>query len=303
VLYRLNITRGLSVLLLMLAAACGSNPATQPPPETNIEPTAPPTTPAQLPTSSAGGDVVATVNGEEISLTQFEHALARRQLEGDAADQNTLRTDVLNQLIEQQVIQQGAAAQQITVSDAEVDAELQAMTESAGSAEAWNQWLATNLYTEEEFRDDLRVSLLNNRIVVNLTADLEGNVPHVHARHILVRSEADANNIMASLQAGEDFVALAASSSIDETTRERGGDLSWFTEDELLVPQLARAAFALQPGQIGGPVATELGYHIIQTLAFEDRPVEPERRVSIAQVRFENWLRPLLASAVIERYI
>ena len=44
---------------------------------------------------------------------------------------------------------------------------------------------------------------------------------------------------------GEDFAALAAELSNDETTRQQGGDLGWFTVDELLVPELGKAAFAL----------------------------------------------------------
>jgi peptidyl-prolyl cis-trans isomerase C len=304
VLYRLNMKRGL-LLLIVLAAACGSPSAAQPTTELSVPTNAPPPTIAsdQLPTGTAGEGLVATVNGEAITLTEFEHALARRQLEVEAADPATLRDDVLNQLIEQSIIQQGAAAQQITVSDTDVDIEFQALKDAAGSDEAWQTWLSTNLYTEAEMRDNLYMSLLNNRVRDQLTTDLEGNVRQVHARHILIRTEAEANDILARLQNGEDFAALAASLSLDETTRQQGGDLSWFTEDELLVPQLARAAFALQPGQIGGPVPTELGYHIVQTLDFADRPVEPPRRVSIAQARFENWLRPLLDSATIERYI
>jgi parvulin-like peptidyl-prolyl isomerase len=118
-----------------------------------------------------------------------------------------------------------------------------------------------------------------------------------------VSSEAVANDILARLQAGEDFVALAKQFSEDEMTRDNGGDLDWFTQDELLVPEVAQVAFSLQPGAIGGPVTTELGYHIVQTLEFADRPVGAERRVYIAQARFEQWLRPLYDSANIERYI
>ena len=66
--------------------------------------------------------------------------------------------------------------------------------------------------------------------------------------------------------------------------------------------KLAQTAFSLQVGQIAGPVATELGYHVIQVMEIADRPVEPERRVYIAQTRFDNWLQPLYAKAVIERY-
>ncbi len=319
-LHRINITRGLPVVLLFVVAACASNTATQPPvttpislspeipatvPSVPIAPTetATPVTSDEPPTNDAGVQLVARVNGEGITLTQFERALARRQMEVQAADPDTLRDDVLNQLIEQTVIQQSAAAQGLAVSDADLEAELQDMKSAAGTAEDWQQWLATNQFTEDEFRDIERATLTTNRVRDSLTADLSGDVPQVHARHILVQTEAEANAVLSRLQNGEDFATLASSLSLDETTRQSGGDLGWFTQDELLVPQLARAAFALQPGQIGGPVATELGYHIIQTLEAANRPVDPERWVYIAQSRFENWLRPLMDNATIERYI
>jgi parvulin-like peptidyl-prolyl isomerase len=91
--------------------------------------------------------------------------------------------------------------------------------------------------------------------------------------------------------------------SKDDTTRDLGGDLGWFTLEELLTPQLSKVAFTLKAGEIRGPVATDLGYHIVQVLEFAKRPVEPERRANIAEVRFDNWLTPLYGKADIKRYL
>jgi parvulin-like peptidyl-prolyl isomerase len=296
--------RWLPALLLLLVAACGSNTSATQPTAVVPEQAAPPTVAAvAMPTNEQGVQLVARVNGQEITLPEFERTLARRQLETNAADVNALRSDVLTQLIEQEVIIQGAAAQQLSVSEADIQAELSAMAQAAGTPEAWNDWLTSNLYTQEEFVETLRSTLITNLVRDQLTTDLAGNVSQVHARHILVRTEAEARDLLTRIQNGEDFAALAASQSLDETTRGQGGDLGWFTQDELFVPQLGQTAFSLQPGQVGGPVATELGYHIIETLEIAERPVDPERRVYIAQARFENWLRPLLDGAEIERYI
>lgn len=295
------------IALIIALAACGGAPATTNPLDPNllVSPPAQQVLSADtLPSNSAGIKLVGKVNGEEITLPDFERALARRQQEvTDAASPDTLRADVLNQIIEQILIRQGAAAQNVLVSDEQVQTELQALKDSAGSPDAWTAWLTSNLYTDQEFTETLRSSLLTNQVRDSLTGDLEGNVRQVHARHILVNTETAAQDALARLNAGEDFVALAATLSQDETTRENGGDLGWFTQDELLVPELARAAFAMQPQQVAGPITTELGYHILQTLEFADRPVDPDRWVYIAQARFENWLRPLYESAVIERYL
>lgn len=301
-----NLVRCSLILLLSLAlAACGggttpdANPtapaATQPPPVVN--------TPVVIPTDPSGQPVVAIVNGQSITQSTFERAVARRQAELNAATPEALRAEVLNQLIEQILIEQGAQLLNISISDEQLQAEIQSNKELAGSDQAWTDWLNANQYTPEEFAASLRTTLVTNLVRDQLTADLAGIVRQVHARHILLRTEQDAKDTLARLQAGEDFAALAGALSQDEVTRAQGGDLGWFTADELLVPTLAQAAFALQPGQIAGPVPTELGYHVIQTIEFAEREVDLERRVSIAQARFENWLRPLVDNAVIQQYM
>ncbi len=292
-------------LILLVTAGCGGAPAATQEPVSNTNPTpivvVQPTA-GELPTNEAGVKLVAKVNGEGITQQEFDQALDRKVQEVDAASPDALRNDVLNQLIEERLIIQGALAQNMIVTDADVQAELQAQIQQAGGDAAWEVWLKTNHYTTEEFPQILRTSLISNKVRDSLTADLEGNVKQVHARHILLRTESDAKDILTKLSGGEDFASLAAQYSQDETTRERGGDLGWFTLDELLTPKLAQTAFSLQVGQIAGPVATELGYHVIQVMEIADRAVEPERRVYIAQIRFDNWLQPLYAKAVIERY-
>jgi peptidyl-prolyl cis-trans isomerase C len=315
----------LSLALLLAACSGGSATPTSAPPDNTgnggTSPTSAPNAAAPTPaavslsvtvtanntapqTGANGEAIVARVNGDVITMTEYQRALARRQQEVNAADPSTLQNDVLDQLIENILVRQGAAAQNISVSDQDVQTELKANIDTAGSDSAWQQWLTTNLFTQDEFIQSLRVSLINNQVLDRLTQDLAGPVPQVHARHILVGSESDANALLARLKAGEDFVTLAKTFSKDDTTREQGGDLGWFTQDELLAPELAKAAFALKPGEIGGPVSTQLGFHVIQTLEFENRPIDSDdRRVYIAQVRFENWLHSLTNQAKIERYL
>lgn len=297
--------RHIVLLLVFGLAACGGGTPTEnavqnPTPVPPVQSTS-----SDLPANAAGVKLVAKVNGEEITLPEFESALARQQQEiTNAATADTLRQNTLDQLIEQSLIEQGAATQNLTVSDEEVQSELNSLIEQAGSQENWEAWLASNLFSVEEYPAILRANLNFKKVRDTLNADLEGNVQQVHARHILLRTETEAKDVLNRISAGEDFVALAAAYSQDETTRVNGGDLGWFTRDELFTPELAQLAFSLQAGQIAGPVATDLGYHVIQTIEIAELAVDPaERRVYIAQARFENWLRPLYDNAIIERYI
>lgn len=293
-------------VLLLATAACGGAPPTEttapgaPPPATAAVPT--PTAETAPPGAATSSQpAAARVNGVDISRADFERALARSQQNNQVADQAALAESVLDMLIEQALIEQAAAEQGITVSDEALEAEYQATRALVPDDAAWQTWLAQNQYTEGEFRQSLRAALIAGQVRDRIIGSLPANVPQVHARHILVETEAEAANVLARLQAGEDFGALAAALSRDITTREQGGDLGWFADGELLEPTLMQVAFSLQAGQIAGPVATRLGYHVIQVLEREDRPVPAERQPALAQAAFERWLQGLLYNAVIER--
>ncbi len=84
----------------------------------------------------------------------------------------------------------------------------------------------------------------------------------VHARHILVESEADALAVIGELKGGADFAELAKTRSTGPSG-PRGGDLGFFAKGAM-VPPFAEAAFALRPGEISGPVKTRFGWHVIK---------------------------------------
>ena len=91
----------------------------------------------------------------------------------------------------------------------------------------------------------------------------------VHVRHILVESEAEARTLLLSALAGADFAELAAKSSKDQGSAEKGGDLGWIEKGET-VPAFEQAAFSIGKGSFAGPVKSEYGWHVIQVL--EKRP-------------------------------
>ncbi len=94
---------------------------------------------------------------------------------------------------------------------------------------------------------------------------LKENPPQdeVHARHILVATEAEAKDIIAQLDKGAKFEVLAKSKSSDSSAKD-GGDLGFFTKGDM-VPEFADVAFKLKPGEYSKvPVKTQFGYHVIK---------------------------------------
>jgi foldase protein PrsA len=287
------------LLAILVAAACA--------PSNSVPPTTPLPTPfviqaENLPKNDAGVPLVARVNETEITLPDFQRMLQRYQAQ-PFGEPGALPKIVLTTMIQQTLINEAAASNDIQIPQEDVDQELQGLIADAGGQDAWERWLNDNNYTEEELRDTLHETLLTSRMRDRIIGDLSGTMPQAHARHILVSTQEAANALMVRLRNGEDFAVLAAQNSIDTTTAVNGGDLGWFVQEELLDPALAQVAFELAPGEVAGPIQTSLGYDIIQTLEREDRPIDPDKRARLAQNRFENWLTTLTASATIEQYL
>src|SRR5215813_7281846 len=111
------------------------------------------------------------------------------------------------------------------------------------------------------------------------------NEQEVHARHILVATEAEAKDIEAQLKNGVDFATLAKEKSKDPGAAE-GGDLGYFTKDQM-VPEFAEAAFKLDKGQVSDPVKTQFGWHIIKV---EDKRIRPTPTYDQVKGQLENYV-------------
>lgn len=98
------------------------------------------------------------------------------------------------------------------------------------------------------------------------------DVEQRHARHILVESEEKANEVIAKLKDGGDFIELAKEYSKDPVAPE-GGDLGWFAKADM-VPEFAEAAFATKKGDYTTePVKTQFGWHVLKV---EDTRTQPK---------------------------
>ena len=238
---------------------------------------------------------------------------------------------VINNMIEDTLIRQEAKKLSITVSEADIDAYIQDMfgyspegssasapvldpnsgalaptptvyTESAFQEDY--QTLLDNYQqyiglSEDQFRDIIADLVLRDKVFEEITKDVPNEEEQVWARHILVETEAEAQDVLARLESGEDFAALAQEVSIDSGTADNGGDLGWFGRGRM-VPEFEDAAFALEPGEISQPVETAYGYHIIQVLDKGIRPMDDNTYQQKKQAFFDDWLAALRDAADIQ---
>ena len=127
----------------------------------------------------------------------------------------------------------------------------------------------------------------------------------VNARHILVKTEEEANEIIKQLEAGKDFAELAKEKS-EDSNKSDGGDLGWFTKGRM-VPEFEEAAFALKKGEYTKkPVKSQFGYHVIkledrrdvQPPAFEQ--VEPQVRQLVMRDKYLSLIEKAKAEQKVE---
>ncbi|HID87042.1 MAG TPA: hypothetical protein EYP55_06635 [Anaerolineae bacterium] len=257
--------------------------------------------------------IAAIVNGQIIPLAEYQKqvAQARAYFIGQGLDPSSeegrqtlaqVSRQVLDQLIDQVLIEQAAAREGITVSDEEVEASIQKLREEMGE-ERFKESLVTAGLTYEDFVRTQRSMLIGNAVIAWVTASLPREAEQVHARHILVQTRAEAEQALARLRAGEEFAALAKELSLDETSREQGGDLGWFPRG-IMPAALEEVAFSLAPGETSGVVETPFGFHVIQVLEKDpEREIPTEMWESLRQQAFMKWLEEQRAQATIERFV
>jgi parvulin-like peptidyl-prolyl isomerase len=302
--------------LLAMASGCAATVSSPVPalPTTASQPEVVPAestaTPLPVPTE-ASEPLAAVVNGQSITLAEYERQVARYEASMVAAgqDPNTPegqsalaqgRRWVLDLMIEQLLIEETAIAEGIVVSDADIDATITGLRNDIGD-EAFDTWLLQEDMTLEEMRVRLHGDMLATQMANRVAESISGRAEHVHARHIVVATEEEARLVLNQLQAGSDFASLARTYSQDISTRDLGGDLGFFPVVVLTSREVDAAAFALQPGQLSDVVPSDLGFHIVQVVErIQDREVDPENLRLLRDQAVRGWLDDLKTSADIQ---
>ncbi|MDY0020031.1 MAG: peptidylprolyl isomerase [Anaerolineae bacterium] len=304
-----RITLGLILVGALLLAAC-SNPVQTVPSPTAAPPTAEGGAVAQDTPIATTEPLAALVNGEAVPLTQYEQEVARYEADM-TANQGALsaedlaagREQVLTMIIDQMLILQAAQQAGVTVTDEEVQQDIQALITDIGQ-EAFEQNLSTQGLTLEALPGILKAQMITTRMAETIIASVPAKTEHVNARHIVVSTEEEGRQILNQLQAGADFAALAQAYSKDEFTRDRGGDLGYFPQGILLSAEVEDAAFSLQPGQVSDLIQSSLGYHIVQVLdRVPDMEVSADNLRMLQEKAVRDWLEGLRAGADIQRFV
>src|SRR5262249_22288413 len=260
--------------------------------------------------SSASANVVARVNGKDITTAQLEKQV-QVQLNGaeqppSAEEQEDLKLQVLNQLINNQILLELASTANLNASDAEVDVKFNEF-KSQYTEDKFKELLKDQKMTVDDIRSELRKSITIEKLVnkeitskISVTdAEIKTffdknkdsfNLPEsYHIAHILVTPVADpevhnsknddakspeeakakAARLLKEIQGGRDFATVAKESSEDPSSGPAGGDLAFqpLQAIENIDPRLAQAVQKMKVGETYPQVIeTRFGFHILKLI-------------------------------------
>ncbi len=232
---------------------------------------------------------VAVVDGTEVSRAELDELVERAKKAYAAGKQEfpkvgtpefqNIQTQYVTFLVQREEFEKEADELGITVTDADVDKEVDEFlkTRFAGKRDAFEKALKEQGFTEEALRDTLRTSVLSQKLFDAVTKDVKVDDAEILAyyqqnqaqygtpesrdvRHILIsekksgdevdfpKSKVEADRIYRELQDGGDFTTLAKANSDDPSVKDNGGKLT-ITRGQT-VPEFDKVAFELEQGAL-----------------------------------------------------
>lgn len=144
-------------------------------------------------------------------------------------------------------------------------------------------------FTEAELREYVRTVLFERKIFAEVSKNIPMEQDMVWARHIVVATKEQADDIVKQLKSGGDWNTLVAANSTDTNTSTTNGDLGWITKGTKGT-DFDNVAFALEVGAISDPVQTDAGYEIIQSLGHETRQLTADELSAAQSAAYKKFI-------------
>ncbi len=264
----------------------------------------------------ADAKIVATVNGDPITLSEFQERFARAGLKAERDASRAVKEEFLNRLIERTMMLREAQRKRIKVGTPEIDKRVEAFRSEHGKdiavelaglgvdfekwkSDLWEEIMIQRLLEREVYR---RVSLSSTdvrRYYQDHPREFE-KPEQVRVRQIVVPTEDEAKKVQELLQAGKDFAAVAHDKS-SAPEAAKGGDLGYFSMGEM--PKEFNVVFGLPKGGLSGIIKSPYGFHIFKLMdrrqagkiSIEEarKEIEEKLRREKEDTRYKQWLTEL----------
>lgn len=209
--------------------------------------------------SAFAAEAVATVNGKQIKQSVYDLIVKDITASGQKVDANT-KNAIINELVGSELVYQ--EAQRLG---------LDKQPDYLVREELARRKLLTSTFLQDYVKKN-PVSDADTKAAYEQYKKAYGEKEY-SARHILVKTEAEAKDIIAQLNKGGDFAKIAKEKSLDPGSKDKGGDLGWFSPATMVKP-FSDVTANLQKGAISAsPVQTQFGWHVIKLI--DTRPAQP----------------------------
>ncbi|MDD5424024.1 MAG: peptidyl-prolyl cis-trans isomerase [Candidatus Omnitrophica bacterium] len=222
-----------------------------------------------------GGKVVAEIGSEKITLEEINEMIKQ------IPEQYQPMAEAHKDMFVDSVVNQRLLYNEASKLNLDKDAAVQKQLDEA------RKEIIIKEFLRKEIEDKVVVTDEDAKKYYEANKDKFKEGEKIQVSHILVETEAEANDALAKLQAGADFAALAKEKS-KCPSKDKGGDLGPISKGQT-VPEFENAAFALQVGQLSPVVKSQFGYHIIKVTE-----KQPEKLLSFDEVK-EQLKQMLLA--------
>ena len=237
-------------------------------------------------------EVIATVNGSSITKEDFQR-FAFEATQGVKGNPKLDPNDVLNELLSRELIYQDALKQGIDKRK-DVEKELAHLKHKLVVSVALDEATKKNPVSDKEMQQ------LYDKEIKNLKLE------EFKARHIMVAEKTLAEQIITELDVGGDFAQLAGKHSIHAASKDKGGDLDWFSPQRM-IPEVANTTMLLDNNKYTKvPVKSQYGWHIIKREGSRDVPtpsfdkVKPKLAQALQQKKVGKYIQALKAKADIK---
>ncbi|HEX3694391.1 MAG TPA: peptidylprolyl isomerase [Polyangia bacterium] len=255
-----------------------------------------------------GDDVILASEVEEKAAPLLSEATQIPDPAKRSARASALRHEVLERLIDDELILQQATELKLTITSEQIDSSIDEIKRQNNIDDTQlRDALKGQGMTMTTYRADIKRQLLRFRVInisvgsrVSISDDdvksyyerhmKTGSNTQVRASHIFVaipdgadaatvaEKQAQAQRMLERAQKGEDFAKLARELSDDPATRNEGGDLGYFGKDMLPKP-IEEIVFAMNVGEIRGPVRADRGFHVIKLVDKRTKEAKPLEEV------------------------
>jgi peptidyl-prolyl cis-trans isomerase C len=286
----------LLLLIAFLLTACTEAIETPPPVVETPSPDVPTLTPLPEQPTATPLPAAVVINGERIPLDWFEREverflLAQEAVANEEVDEAAARLIVLNDLIDQVLLAQGAGEAGVQITEADVQAQIDSLAEDV-DLDAWmDEWG----YTREDLFQSLRLQMMAAYQRDLIAGSVPESAEQVELRQVFAFTEAGASRALTNLNAGTPFEDVAF-----EFSPDTGGYLGWVPRGYLLIPAIEEAVFDQPVGTYTDIIESDIGFHIVLVLDREVRPLSTDAKLTLTRQALYAWLEQRRAESIIE---